>query len=101
MSVHQKRSTSLKLKKWIQLSPLKRKRRSQEKSSVLFLNVCMKCKSSRPLGVKGKKQDVRVLQTSSSRIVKRAAEILKDDDMLLAASGHDLIAKEFKMHPNC
>ena len=102
MSVYQKRSTSLKLKKGTQLSPLKRKRRSQEKSSILFPNVCMKCKSSRPLKVKGKKQDLRVLQTFSlCRMVKRAAEILKDDDMLLAVTGHDLIAKEFKMHPNC
>ena len=34
-------------------------------------------------------------------MVKRAAEKLKYDEMLLAVTGHDLIAKEFKMHPSC
>eukprot|EP00794_Sanderia_malayensis_P000996 gene996-312_t len=102
ISVYRKRSALLKSKRGTQLSPLKRKKRSHEKAGNLFPNVCMKCKSSRPLKVKGQKQNLRVLQTfSSCRMVKRAAELLKDDDMLLVVTGHDLIAKEFKMHPNC
>ena len=60
----------------------------------------MKCTSSRPLKVKGKKQDLRVLQTfSSCRMVKRAAEVQNDEKMVLAIKDQDLIAREFKMHP--
>ena len=83
-------------------SPLKRKKRSGETTVILFPNRCMKCTSSRPLKVKGKKQDLRVLQTfSSCRMVKRAAELQNDADMLLAIKDQELIAREFKMHPQC
>ena len=74
-------------------SPLKRKKRSRESAGVLFPNRCMKCTSSCPLKVKGKKQDHRVLQTfSACRMVKRAAELQKDEEMLLAIKDQDLIA---------
>ena len=62
----------------------------------------MKCKSSLPLKVKGKKQFIRVLQTfSACKTVKLAAAIHSDDEMLRQVTGEDLIAKEFKMHLNC
>ena len=68
----------------------------------LFPNMCMKCKSSRLLKVKGKKQFIRVLQTFSAyKTVKLAAAINSDDEMLRLVTGEDLIAKEFKMHLNC
>ena len=83
-------------------SPLKRKKRTGETLGILFPNRCMKCTSSRPLKVKGKKQDLRVLQTfSSCRMLKRAAELQNDEEMLLAIKDQDLIAREFKMHPQC
>eukprot|EP00794_Sanderia_malayensis_P018455 gene18455-20304_t len=62
----------------------------------------MKCTSSCNLKVKGKKQDLRVLQKHSAcRMVKHAAELQKDQKMLLALKDQDLIAREFKMHPQC
>ena len=83
-------------------SLLKRKKRTGETLGILFPNRCMKCTSSRPLKVKGKKQDLRVLQTfSSCRMLKRAAELQNDEEMLLAITDQDLIAREFKMHPQC
>ena len=69
----------------------------------LFQNMCMKCKSSRPLKVKGKKQlFIRVLKTfSASETVKLAAAVHSDDEVLCQVTGEDLIAKEFKMHLKC
>ena len=62
----------------------------------------MKCKSSRPLKVKGKKQFIGVLQTfSACKTVKLAAAIHSDDEMLRQVTSENLIAKEFKMHLNC
>ena len=62
----------------------------------------MKCKSSRPLKVKGKKQFTVVLQTfSACKTVKLAAAVHTDDEMLCQVTGEDLIAKELKMHSNC
>ena len=84
-----------------QVSPLKRKR-SDEKSGTLFPNVCMKCKTGKPVTSKGKKQYPRVLQTFlACQTLKHAAELSNDTDMKLLISGQDPIAKEFKMHPNC
>ena len=83
------------------LSPLKRNKRVTGTPGTLFLNMCMKCKSSRHLKVKGKKQFIRVLQTfSACKTVKLAAAIHSDDEMLRQVTGEDLIAKEFKMHLN-
>ena len=79
------------------LSPLKRSKRATGTHGTLFPNMCMKCKSSRPLEVKGKRQFIRVLQTfSACKTVK-----LSDDEMLRQVTGEDLIAKEFEMHSNC
>ena len=84
------------------LSPLKRSTRVTGTPGTLFPNMCMKCKSSRPLKVKGKKQFITVLQTfSACKTVKFAAAIHSDDEMLRQVTGKDLIAKEFKMHLNC
>ena len=107
------------------LSPLKRSKRVTGTPGTLFPNMCMKCKSSRPLKVKGKKQFIRVLQTfSACKTVKLAAAIHSDDEMLRQVAGEgsrckssrplkvkgkklrqvtgeDLIAKEVKMHLNC
>ena len=84
------------------LSPLKRSKRATGTPGTLFPNTCMKCKSSRPLKVKGKKQFIRVLQTfSACKTVKLAAAIHSDDEMLRQVTGEDLIAKEFKIHLNC
>ena len=84
------------------LSPLKRSKRATGTPGTLFPNMCMKCKSSRPLKVKGKKQFIRVLQTFlACKTVKLAAAIHSDDEMLRQVAGEDLIAKEFKMHLNC
>ena len=97
----QKSLEAAKVKKG-QVSPLKRRKRSDEKSGTLYPNVCMKCKSGKPVTSKGKKQYPRVLQTFlACQTVKRAAELSNDTDMQLLISGQDLIAKEFKMHPNC
>ena len=84
------------------LSPLKRSKRVTGTPGTLFPNMCMKCKSSLPLKVKGKKRFIRVLQTfSACKTVKLAAVIHSDDEMLRQVTGEDLIAKEFKMHLNC
>ena len=84
------------------LSPLKRSKRATGTLGSLFPNMCMKCKSSRPLKMKGKKQFIRVLQTfSACKTVKLAPAIHGDDEMLRQVTGEDLIAKEFKMHLNC
>ena len=84
------------------LPPLKRKNRVTGIPGTLFPNVCMKCKSSRPLKVKGKKQFIRVLQTfSACKTVKLAAAIHSDGEMLCQVTVEDLIAKKFKMHSNC
>ena len=57
----------------------------------------MKCKSSRPLKVKGKEQFLRVLQTfSACKTVK-----LSGDEMLHQVTGENLVAKDFKTHSNC
>ena len=83
-------------------SPLKRKKRSREPAGTLFPNTCMKCKSSGPIKVKGKKQFLRTLQTHSAcNTLQRAATMRNDEDMLLTILGEDLIAKEFKTHPDC
>eukprot|EP00794_Sanderia_malayensis_P013418 gene13418-14794_t len=85
-----------------QVSPLKRRKRSEEKSGILFPNVCMKCKTGKPVTNKGKKQYPKVLQTFlACETVKRAAELHNDTDMKLLISGEDLVAKKFKMHSNC
>ena len=84
------------------LSPLKRSKRATGTPGTLFPYLCMKCKSSRPLKVKGKKQFIRVLQIfSACKTVKLAAAIHSDGEMLRQVTGEDLIAKEFKMHSNC
>ena len=52
--------------------------------------------------MKGKKQFLRTLQTRSAcNTLQRAATLRNDEDMLLTILGEDLIAKEFKMHPDC
>ena len=85
-----------------QRSPLKRKKRSHDLSGNLFPSVCMKCKTSKPIKVKGKKQQIKVVQTfSSCRTLQQAATLRNDQEMLAAISGVDLIAKEFKMHQKC
>lgn len=85
-----------------QRSPLKRKKRSHDFSGNLFPNVCMKCKTSKPIKVKGKKQQIKIVQTfSSCRTLQQAAALRNDQEMLAAISGVDLIAKEFKMHQKC
>ncbi len=62
----------------------------------------MKCDTSKPLKVKGKKQEIKVMQTvSSCESIQNAAKLHKDQGMLLRITGQDLIAKEFKMHPKC
>ncbi len=62
----------------------------------------MKCKSSKPITTKGKKQFLRILQTHLAfRSIEQAAILGNDDDMLLAFMEEDLIAKEFKMHYAC
>ena len=84
------------------VSPLKRRKRSADSSGAFFPNKCMKCDSNRPIKVKGQKQDMKVLQTfSACQTLQDAAKLQKDEAMILAISGQDLIAKEFKMHPKC
>ncbi len=62
----------------------------------------MKCDMSNPLKAKGKKQDIKVLQTLSSfESIQNAAKLHNDQDMLIRINGQDLIAKEFMMHPKC
>ncbi len=86
----------------LKTSPLKRRKRSADNAGILFPNKCMKCDASKPLKVKGKKQNIKVLQTvSSCKTIQNAAKLHKDQDMLLRITGEDLIAKEFKMHPKC
>ena len=70
------------------LSPLKRSKRATGTHGTLFPNMCMKCKSSRPLKVKGKKQFNRVLQTfSACKTVKLAAAIHSDDEIHPSVTG--------------
>ena len=84
------------------LSSLKRSKSATGIPGTLFPNMCMKCKSSRPLKVKGKKQFITVLQTfSACKTVQFATAIHSDDEMLHQVTGEGLIAKEFKMHSNC
>lgn len=86
----------------VKISPLKRRKRSAENAGILFPNKCMKCDTSKPLKVKGKKQEIKVMQTvSSCESIQNAAKLHKDQGMLLRITGQDLIAKEFKMHPKC
>ena len=100
--VHEKQMNAILKCFFRHLSPLERSKRATGTHGTLFPNVCMKCKSSRPLKVKGKKQFIRVLQTfSACKTVKLAAAIHSDDEMLPQVTGEDLIAKEFKMHSNC
>ena len=83
-------------------SPLKRKQRSKKASNILLPNICMICKSSRPIKVKGKKQPLKLIQTfSSCRTLQQAAALREDNNMLAEISGIDLIAKECKIHTKC
>jgi hypothetical protein len=86
----------------VKSSPLKRKRRSREVTGNLFPDVCMICKSSKPLKVKGKKQFIKAIQTfSSCETLKKSAMLRRDEEMLSEISEVDLIAKEFKVHQKC
>lgn len=102
ISILAQRETRGKKKIATRSSPLKRKKRSREPAGTLFPDTCMKCKSSGPIKVKGKKQFLRTLQTHSAcNTLQRAATLRNDEEMLLSILGEDLIAKEFKMHPDC
>lgn len=80
----------------------KRQRRSGQFGSVLFPKICMKCKSSNYITVKGKKQQPKNLTTlSACEQVKKAATLQHDEVMLLIVANEDLIAREFKMHERC
>ena len=80
----------------------KPQRRSGEFTGTIFPAYCMKCKSSRTLTVKGKKQLPKNLTlTSACEQVKRAARLHNDNELLHIIPEEDLIAKEFKMHKKC
>ena len=82
--------------------PEKRQRRSGEFTGTIFPAYCMKCKSSKALTVKGKKQLPKNLTlTSACEQVKRAARLHNDNELLHIIAEEDLIAKEFKMHEKC
>ena len=67
----------------VKSSPLKRKRSSMGTTGHLFPNVCMICKSSKPLKVKGKKQFIKSIQTfSSCETLKKSAMLRKDEELL-------------------
>ena len=82
--------------------PQKRQRRSGEFTGTIFPAYCVKCKSSKALTVKGKKQLPKNLTlTSACKQVKRAARLHNDDERLHIIAEEHLMAKEFKMHENC
>ena len=63
----------------------------------------MKCKSSKPVTLKGKKQYPKNITTEPAcKKLKQAARLHNDEHFLFIMSGdEDLIAKEFKMHEKC
>ena len=80
----------------------KRPRRSGGFSGTLFPDICMICGSEGAKKVKGQKQNIKVIQTiSACENIQLAASFKKDNNMLLAVTGKDLIAKEFKIHDKC
>ena len=92
----------LKRKSSLSVIPEKRQRRSGDFSKILFPDYCMKCKSSNPITVKGKKHIPKNLTTiTACEAIKRAARLHNDDEMRMAVDGEDLIAREFKMHEKC
>ena len=82
--------------------PDKRQRRSGQLPVTLFPNICMKCKSSKPITVKSKKYFPKNIVTISvCDSVKRAAILHNDEELILLVADEDLIAREFKMHEKC
>jgi hypothetical protein len=82
--------------------PDKRQRRSGQLPCNLFPDICMKCKSSNPITIKGKKQYPKNITTiSACESIKRAALLQDDKELILLVANEDLIAKEFKMHEKC
>ncbi len=80
----------------------KRPRQSGEFSGGLFLKICMICKSDGTKKVKNERQKIKVIQTiSACEKMILAAELHNDEEMRLAVSGEDLIAKEFRYHEKC
>ena len=76
----------------------KRPRRPGGFSGTLFLDKCMICGSEGVKKVKGQKQNIKVIQTiSACENIQLVASFKKDNNMLLAVTGEDLIAKEFKI----
>ena len=52
--------------------------------------------------VKGERQYIKVTQTTvACDKIQLTENLNKDYDILLAATGEDLIAKEFKIHEKC
>lgn len=92
----------LKRKKVSNDAPDKRQRRSGQLPATLFPDICMKCKSSKPITVKGKKYFPKnILTISACDSIKRAAKLHNDEDLLVLVADEDLIAREFKMHEKC
>lgn len=85
-----------------QHAEVKRTKRSGQYSGKLFPKICMICKSAGPKKVKGDRQKIKVVQTTTAcNTLQLAATTNSDDEMLLAITGGDLIAKEFQYHEKC
>ena len=92
----------LKRKKSSNDVPDKRQRRSGQFACNLYPDICMKCKSSNPITIKGKKQYPKNITTiSACESIKRAAVLQDDEELILLVANEDLIAREFKMHEKC
>ena len=62
----------------------------------------MICKTAVANTVTGDKQNTKVIQIMSAYAkIKLAAELHDDDEMILAMSGEDLVAKKFRCHKKC
>jgi hypothetical protein len=62
----------------------------------------MKCKSSNPITIKGKKQYPNNITTiSACESIKHAALLQDDKELILLVANEDLIARELKMHEKC
>eukprot|EP00794_Sanderia_malayensis_P011480 gene11480-12677_t len=80
----------------------KRAKRSGQYSGKLFPKTCMICKVAGPKKVKGDRQKIKVIQTTTaSNTLQLAATQKNDEEMLLAITEGDLIAKEFQYHERC
>lgn len=87
-------------------TPLARKKRNVDSSDNrgLFPKKCMNpnCGTAKSIKVKGKKQEIALIQTKSAcETILQAANLKNDSEMMLAIGGQDLIAKEFMMHRKC